>query len=89
METPITGPVVHVGSYGSEAGAMRAWQDVFSKDLNLLGAVKPIVRRVDLGDKGVFYRLMAGSYGNLAEAEAACVKLKGANLFCRASPDGS
>jgi hypothetical protein len=47
------------------------------------------VRRVDLGEKGIFYRLMAGSYASLADAEAACVKLKGINLFCRASQDGS
>ncbi|MBX7200342.1 MAG: SPOR domain-containing protein [Rhodospirillaceae bacterium] len=51
--------------------------------------MQPIVRRVDLGDQGTFYRLMAGSYASLSDAEAACIKLKEAGQFCRASATGS
>jgi hypothetical protein len=84
----ITGPVLHIASYRSEASAMKGWDEVFGKNKTLLANVKPIVRRVDLGDQGVFYRLMAGSYGSLSDAESTCVKLKEAGQFCRASATG-
>jgi hypothetical protein len=89
LNREITGPVLHIASYRSEASAMRGWDEVFGKNKALLANVKPIVRRVDLGDQGVFYRLMAGSYGSLPDAESACVKLKEAGQFCRASATGS
>jgi hypothetical protein len=89
MDTEITGPVLHIASYRTEASAMQGWQEVTSKNKALLANLKPIVRRVDLGQKGIFYRLMAGTFSSLSEAEATCVKLKEANQFCRASADGS
>ena len=89
MEREITGPVVHIASYRSEASALKGWEEVISKNKALLTGVQPIVRRVDLGDQGTFYRLMAGSYGSMGEAEAACIKLKESGQFCRASATGS
>jgi hypothetical protein len=84
----ITGPVLHIASYRSEASAMKGWDEVYGKNKTLLANVKPIVRRVELGEQGVFYRLMAGSYTSMADAESACVKLKEAGQFCRASATG-
>jgi hypothetical protein len=56
----------------------------------ILGPLKPIIRRVDLGEgRGIFYRLMTGSFTSMAEAEGVCVKLKQNNQFCRASTDGT
>lgn len=89
MEREITGPVVHIASYRNEASALRGWEEVNGKNKALLANVQPIVRRVDLGEQGTFYRLMAGSYASLGEAEAACIKLKEAGQFCRASATGS
>ena len=89
MEREITGPVVHIASYRSEASAVKGWEEVIGKNRALLTGVQPIVRRVDLGEQGTFYRLMAGSYASLADAEAACIKLKEAGQFCRASATGS
>lgn len=89
MDTEITGPVLHIASYRTEASAMKGWEEVTSKNKALLANLKPIVRRVDLGEKGIFYRLMAGTFPSLSAAEATCVKLKEANQFCRASADGS
>lgn len=88
MEREITGPVVHIASYRSEASALKGWDEVIGKNKAILTGVQPIVRRVDLGDQGTFYRLMAGSYGSMGEAEAACIKLKEAGQFCRASATG-
>ncbi len=88
LNREITGPVLHIASYRSEASAMKGWEEVIGKNKALLPNVQPIVRRVDLGEQGTFYRLMAGSYASMAEAESACVKLKEAGQFCRASATG-
>ncbi len=89
MEREITGPVVHIASYRNEASALKGWEEVIGKNKAILAGVQPIVRRVDLGDQGTFYRLMAGSYASMGDAEAACIKLKEAGQFCRASATGS
>lgn len=90
MSTQITGPVLHLASYRSEASAMKGWQEVLERNRAALTTMKPIIRRVDLGEgKGIFYRLMTGSFASMADAEATCVKLKQNNQFCRASADGS
>lgn len=55
-----------------------------------LASLKPIIRKVDLGrERGIFYRLMAGSFNSMSDAEAVCIQLKQNNQFCRASADGS
>lgn len=90
MEREITGPVLHLASFRSEASAKQAWQEVLQRNSATLGASKAIIRRVDLGrERGIFYRLMTGSFASMAEAEAVCVKLKQNNQFCRASADGN
>lgn len=90
MTTPITGPVLHIASFRSEASARQGWQEVLERNKAIIGTLKPIIRRIDLGEgKGVFYRLMTGSFTSMSDAEALCVKLKQNNQFCRASADGS
>ncbi len=90
MTRQITGPVLHLASFRSEASAMRGWQEVLERNKATIASLKPIIRRVDLGEgKGIFYRLMMGSFTSMADAEATCVRLKQNNQFCRASADGS
>ncbi len=90
VSSQITGPVLHIASFRSEASALRGWEEVLAANSDTLGAFQPIVRRVDLGpDQGIFYRLMAGTFASVADAEATCIKLKQNNQFCRASADGS
>lgn len=89
MTNEITGPVLYIASFRSEASARHGWQQVLEGNKAMLGTLKPIIRRVDLGEgRGVFYRLMTGSFPSMAEAEATCVRLKQNNQFCRASVDG-
>ena len=90
MTTEITGPVLHIASFRSEASAKQGWQQVLENNKVILASLKPIIRRVDLGEgRGIFYRLMTGSFPSMAEAEATCVRLKQNNQFCRASADGT
>ncbi len=90
MTTPITGPVLHLASFRSEASARQGWQEVLERNKGTIGTLKPIIRRIDLGEgRGIFYRLMTGSFTSMSDAEALCVRLKQNNQFCRASADGS
>jgi hypothetical protein len=88
--TEPTGPVLHLASFRTEEAAKRAWQEALGQNRTLLGPYHEIIRKVDLGEgKGVFYRLMAGPFASLNQAEAMCIKLKANNQFCRPSADGS
>jgi hypothetical protein len=88
--TAITGPVLHLASFRSEEAAKQGWQEAVGKAGKLLSNVHPIIRKVDLGaEKGIFYRLLAGPYTSMAEAETACMHLKAVNQFCVASADGT
>jgi hypothetical protein len=42
----------------------------------------PIVRRVDLGAKGVFYRALVGPFASASEAGQVCNSLKAAGGQC-------
>ena len=90
MSAEITGPVLHLASYRTEASAKQGWIEVISHNKAALASLKPIIRKVDLGaGQGIFYRLMAGTFNSLSDAEAVCIQLKQNNQFCRASADGS
>ncbi len=90
LTAPVPGPVLHLASFRSQDAAKKAWVDALDHNKTLLGVVKPVIRRIDMGqERGVFYRLMAGPYASLAAAETACQALKQNNQFCRASADGS
>ena len=90
LTAPVPGPVLHLASFRTKEAASKGWQEALDRNKALLGSVKEIVRKIDLGQqKGVFYRLMAGPYPTLAAAETACIQLKQNNQFCRASADGS
>lgn len=84
----ITGPVVHLGSFRNEDSAKQGWQEIVAQNKTTLGSLKQVIRRVELG-QGTFYRVMAGPFNSVSDAEAVCIQLKQANQFCRASADGS
>ena len=90
VSAEITGPVLHLASFRSEASAKQGWQDAQSHNKAALGSLKPVIRKIDLGaERGIFYRLMTGPFNSLSDAEAVCIQLKQNNQFCRASADGN
>jgi SPOR domain len=76
------GFVVQVSSQQSEDSAQASYRVLQSKYGSVLGSRAPVVKRVDLTDKGkgVVYRAFAGPYGSLEEANQACNNLKSAGL---------
>lgn len=76
------GFVVQVSSQQSEDSAHASYRVLQSKYGSVLGSRSPVIKRVDLTDKGkgVVYRAFAGPYGSADEAVQACNNLKSAGL---------
>ena len=49
---------------------------------NVLGSRSPVIKRADLGEKGVYYRAMVGPFGSPDEASQFCGSLKTAGGQC-------
>lgn len=76
------GYVVQVSSQQSEDSAAASYRVLQSKYGSVLGSRAPVIKRVDLTDKGkgIVYRAFAGPYGSAEEATQACNNLKSAGL---------
>ncbi|MBH5398102.1 SPOR domain-containing protein [Bradyrhizobium sp. CNPSo 4010] len=76
------GYIVQVSSQQSEDSAAASYRVLQSKYGSVLGSRSPVIKRVDLTDKGkgIVYRAFAGPYGSVQEATQACNNLKAAGL---------
>ena len=79
--TDISGMALQIGAYKSEADANAAWAS-FSRKHPMAASYQPGVRKVDLGDKGIWYRLRMGTFPDKAAASAFCDKLKADGGTC-------
>ncbi len=75
--------VLQIGAYKSQDEADASWKAFAAKHAALLTGFSPNVKQVDLGDKGTWYRLRIGAFGDKDAANALCEKLKadGGNCF--------
>ena len=73
---------IQLASVRDASGAEAEWKRLSSKNNDLLGNLQMFVKRTDLGDKGVFYRLQAGPLSDAAAAETLCGNLKQRNVGC-------
>jgi hypothetical protein len=74
--------VVQVASQRSEADAQGSFRALQHKYPGMLGRYKVMVRRADLGDKGVFYRVQVGPFATAKQANEMCSSLKSAGGQC-------
>lgn len=76
------GYIVQVSSQQSEDSAHASYRVLQSKYGSVLGSRSPVIKRVDLTDKGkgIVYRAFAGPYASAEEATQACNSLKSAGL---------
>ncbi|GGY44697.1 SPOR domain-containing protein [Parvularcula lutaonensis] len=77
-----TGATVHLASYYTAMDAMRGWNVLKARYPDLLADFDPVLKDVDLGERGQFVRLLAGPIGSLAEAESLCKALRGEGAYC-------
>ncbi len=76
------GYAVQVSSQRSEAEAKASFHALRAKFPKELGGREPIVRRADLGAKGIYYRALVGPFASMEEAASLCSSLKAAGGNC-------
>jgi cell division protein FtsN len=74
--------MVQVSSQRSEADAEASYRSLQSRYPNILGGRASVVRRADLGSKGVYYRSMVGPFSSSEQAVQFCSSLKAAGGQC-------
>lgn len=75
------GYLVQVSSQRSEAEAQAAFQSLQGKFPGQLGGKQAVIRKVELGEKGTYYRAMVPA-GDAAEANQMCSGMKAAGGSC-------
>ncbi len=76
------GYAVQVTSQRSEADAKASFRELQAKFPGQLRGREPIIRRADLGAKGVYYRAMVGPFASVEQAAGACSSIKAAGGNC-------
>jgi hypothetical protein len=76
------GYLVQVSSQKNEADAQASYRVLQGKFPSVLGSRSPMIKRADLGDKGIYYRAMVGPFGSPDEASQFCGSLKSAGGQC-------
>ena len=74
--------VVQVAAQRSEADAQGSLRVLQHKYQGVLGSYQVMVRRADLGDKGVYYRAQVGQFATAKQANEVCSSLKSAGGQC-------
>jgi SPOR domain len=78
------GPVADRGHLrgSGDLGTPRDRSPLWAKFPNQLGGREPIVRRTDLGAKGIYYRASIGPFVSMKAAARVCSSLKAAGESC-------
>lgn len=83
-----TGPAVHLASFRHREKAEEEWQRLQHMLPNLLTDMVPSIEEIDLGDEGLFFRLYAQPFPNLATAQDFCLMIVQAGYNCRVANAG-
>lgn len=75
-------PVVQLGAYGSEAGAMESWAQVQRKQGGVVAGLSPQVIKFNAPGKGDLYRLVIGPFADRGAATNVCGQLKAQGRDC-------
>lgn len=73
---------VQLGAYRSPERAMVGWHELQALAHGQLAGLQTRTERIDLGSKGVFYRLKAGPFPSRADAAARCHALASSGIAC-------
>jgi hypothetical protein len=77
----LQGVLLQIGSYRTVAEANQSWQAFKARHASVAG-YQSDVAMVDLGAKGIWYRLRVGSFTDRKSAIAACEKLRAGGANC-------
>ncbi len=73
---------VQLASVRSDDSARKEWTRLRKANSELFDDLALDVRRADLGDRGIFYRIRVGPFPNRATAQDMCAQIKAAKLAC-------
>jgi cell division septation protein DedD len=73
---------LQLGALKSEAAAKQEWQRLQHQAPDVLGHLNLSVSRVDLGERGLYFRIQAGPIAEEGVASQACSILKNRNIGC-------
>jgi cell division septation protein DedD len=79
--TETGGFVVQLSAQRSEADAQAAFRTLQGK-YSVLNGRDPLIRRKDLGERGIFFAAQVGPFGVKSEADQLCETLKTAGGSC-------
>ncbi len=71
---------VQLAARRDQTSALAAFADLQQKYPGILDGLAPTIKKADLGDKGVWYRLWVGPMNSRGNAEDVCGKLKSSGL---------
>ena len=74
--------MIQIAAIGDKSKAEAIWADVKKKNSSALSKLAPTYMAVDLGDKGVLYRVRGGMLETRKAADDVCAKLKSNNQNC-------
>ncbi|MBE88657.1 MAG: hypothetical protein CMM76_04360 [Rhodospirillaceae bacterium] len=74
---------VHLASYSSQANAKRGWKQLLSRNADLLGALQPDLKKVNIQGRGTFFRLRGKPLPSRSAASELCRNLKVRGTYCR------
>jgi hypothetical protein len=77
-----SGFLVQLSSQRNEADAQASFRALQSKFPTQLGSRSAVIKRVDLGEKGIYFRAMVGPFASSDEATQFCGGLKTAGGQC-------
>jgi cell division septation protein DedD len=80
--TPQKGYRLQLGSVRTLESARREWERLESQNGDVLNKLGYAPARVDLGDRGIFYRIQAGPVADAATAERVCKELRQRGVGC-------
>ncbi len=73
---------IQIAAYRDDTRAKTAWAKFKKAHIGILGPLTPLTQRVDLGKKGIYFRVQAGYFSTANAARAACAKLKAKRQGC-------
>lgn len=74
--------LIQLGAFGKKDTAMRLWKQIQKDNMTLLDGLSSDIMMIDLGKKGVLYRLRGGMIGDRASADKICAGLKAKKQAC-------
>ena len=74
--------MVQLAAFRTRANAERGWRRLRAAHPDQLGDRALIMREVDLGDRGIYYRVRTGPFTDVAAAKAFCSLLRTRDQDC-------